>query len=313
MRIASITMVGQWPHGINLHLRNLCWALGGEDRIYLIARPETLASAELHDDPRIRCIPYDAPVRNESGILEFWDAFPALIDEHRIAPEWFLLMEQDIWFTARVELPDDPRRLRGFLPADHYHNVMAGERQLHARVWEGAQLLPRSLIDEARAFGIGFSAVKHTFVDRDRARYELEAGGPIHISDFGKADTLDELGLYCALVARTTLEHRPNAVHLRGPEVLHRRFPHLYHGATRAELDAVQAQVAYLDVLLAVATYYVTGCWSEIGHLDWSELRPQSAAALRRATAAGADWMPAQALERLRYVTRLAEKAGDVN
>lgn len=134
-------------------------------------------------------------------------------------------------------------------------------------------------------------------------------GGPIGISDFGKADTLDEFGLYCALVAGTAMEHQSRAVHLRGPEVLHRRFPDIYRGATRAMLAAVQSQIPYLDVLLAVAMYYVAGLWETIDDLDWAQLCPASAQALQRVLETGDAWLPPPPLARLAHVVSLARVA----
>lgn len=299
MRIASITMVGQFPHGIDLHVRNLRGMLTGDDHIFVVTLPRVAAELDLVSDGQVTYIAHQpAEVRRE-GLLNFWREFPDLIDGHRIEPEWFLLMEQDIWFAEPPAIPSDPKRIRGFLPVDHYHNIMVGERLFHPRVWEGAQLVHHSLVAGARRFGIDFSFVPETFVDRDRARFEARAGGPISISDFGKADTLDEFGLYCALVAGTTVEHQPRAVHLRGPEVLHRRFPQIYRGATPAVLAHVQAQMPYLDVLLTVAVYYMVGLWDDIDHLDWTRLRPGSRAALRRIALTGGSWLPPPTHDRL--------------
>ncbi len=309
MRIASITMVGQFPHGIELHLRNLRWALTPDDHSYIFTLPQHAAAQGLTSDARVTCIAHQPAQTNPRGMVNFWREFPELIDRHRIEPEWFLLMQQDIWFTAPPTVPADPRRIHAFLPASHYHNIMIGERVFHPRVWEGAQLVHCSLIAGARRFGVDFSFVPNTFVDRDRLAIEARMGGPIGISDFGKADTLDEFGLYCALVAGTAMEHQSRAVHLRGPEVLHRRFPDIYRGATRAMLAAVQSQIPYLDVLLAVAMYYVAGLWETIDDLDWAQLCPASAQALQRVLETGDAWLPPPPLARLAHVVSLARVA----
>ncbi len=309
MRIASITMVGQFPHGIDLHLRNLRWALTPEDHSYLITLPQHAAGCGLESDERVTCIAHQPALTNPRGMVNFWREFPILIDRHRIEPEWFLLMQQDIWLAAPPEVPVDPRRIRALLPATHYHNIMLGEQVLHSRVWEGAQLIHASLIDGARHFGVDFSFVPNTFLDRDRNILEARFGGPISISDFGKADTLDEFGLYCALVAGTAIEHVPGAVHLRGPEVLHRRFPDIYRGASRDTLATIQAQLPYLDVRLAVAMYYVAGLWESVDELDWAQLREDSVRTLRCSLDSGRAWLPAGALGRLERAVALAQRA----
>jgi len=75
--------------------------------------------------------------------------------------------------------------------------------------------------------------VSVTMVDEERF------GGLIGLFDNHLPDTMDELNLFCALEARVAFEREVPAVHLRGPETLHRRFPEIYRGATRAQVEAV--------------------------------------------------------------------------
>ena len=298
-------MVGQFPHGIDMHVRNLRWALTPDDHIFVVALPETLAAVNSVSDDRVTLVPFVPAEKRPRGILNFWREFPTLLRRYRIEAEWFLFMQQDIWFFRPPEPQADPKRIRSFLPWNYYHNIMAGERMLHPRVWEGAQLIHNTLVRRALDAGIDFSFVKETFLDRRRPEFEAEVGAPVSISDFGKPDTMDEFGLHCALVERTTLEFDVRAAHLRGPEVLHRRFPEIYRGATRQALAGVQQQVQYMDTLLAVAMYYIAGLWDEIDHLDWTGIRPGGELLIDDLLESAPRWMRPDELARLQRVRRL--------
>ena len=95
MRIASITMIGQFPHGINLHVRNLRWALTDEDHIFIITLPQFIKEFNLINDKTITYIPFEACAN--TGFITFWREFPKIVKEYNINPEWFMFMEQDIW------------------------------------------------------------------------------------------------------------------------------------------------------------------------------------------------------------------------
>jgi hypothetical protein len=155
---------------------------------------------------------------------------------------------------------------------------------------------------------VSFSFVKETFLDKERDRYEGELGGQISLSLMQKPDTMDEFGLYCALVEKTCVEHDVRALHLRGPESLHRMFPDVYRFATVERLREVQNKVPYLDVLLAVALYYVVGLWEKIDHLDWSKLKPESRKEIERLLRQGLEWMNNEEYTRLSLIVPYLKK-----
>jgi hypothetical protein len=306
VRIASITMVGQFPDGIDLHVRNLRWALTPADHIFVVTLPHIIEAFGLASDERVTYVPFVPKVVRPSGWIVFWREFPALVRELRIDPDWFLLMESDIWFVAPPGVPDDPGCVRAFLaPGNGYRDVMAGGRLLQPRIWEGAQLVSGRVIRAATEFGIDFSAVPQTFVERDPAKYEARFGGPISLYDNHMPDTLDELSLYCAVEARVAFERDVRAVHLRGPETLHLRFPEIYRGAPRATVDAVQRRQSYLDVLLPIAVYHAVGLWPDIDDLDWTRAWPDSRRDLDLLLASKPVWLRDDELARLRHARRL--------
>jgi hypothetical protein len=199
-------------------------------------------------------------------------------------------MEADIWFFARPPVHDDPHIIRSFLPQGSYRNILAGGKVIHPRVWEGAQLIHGSIIRNAIDFGIDFSFVHKTFLDRRRDTYETHYG-PITMSMYKHPDTMDELGLYCALEAETSIEYCVKALHLRGPESLHRKFPDLYRGASMERVKEIQKKMPYFDVLLAIAAYYTAGLWDHIEHLDWTKAWPESKREIDRLLNTGIEWM----------------------
>lgn len=266
MRLASITMIGQFPHGIDIHTRNLLWSLTSEDHIFIVTLPKIIQEFNLQNTSRITYIPFGNAL-NYDAWINFWQAFPSLIQEYSIYPEWFLFMEQDIWFHERPTPPNHPQTIRSFLPAGDYRNILLDGQKIHDRVWEGAQIVHRNIVQRACEFGVNFSFAKKTFLDRDD-KYEKELGGKISMSMYNNPDTMDEFNLYCAIVEKTTIEHAVKAIHLRGPESIHRKFPEIYYGATVEELTAVQEKVRYLDLLTVASCYYVVGLWDKISHLN---------------------------------------------
>ena len=104
-------------------------------------------------------------------------------------------------------------------------------------------------------------------------------------------DTMDELGLYCALEAETSIEYCVKALHLRGPESLHRKFPDLYRGASMERVKEIQKKMPYFDVLLAIAAYYTAGLWDHIEHLDLTKAWPESKREIDRLLNTGIEWM----------------------
>ncbi len=53
MRVASITMVGQFPYGIDPHVRNLRWALAPTDHTFVVTPPDVIATFALASDERV--------------------------------------------------------------------------------------------------------------------------------------------------------------------------------------------------------------------------------------------------------------------
>jgi hypothetical protein len=303
MRIASITMVGQFPDGIGLHVRNLRWALSDEDHIFIVTNGSFIRKYALENDDRTTYINF-GECDDIQRVIHFWTEFPRIVRTHRIDPKCFLFMQQDNWFhqkIARDPLPE-PQLIRSHLPLlTDYHAVTVDDRLLHPRMWEGSTLLHGLLVRRAIEFGIDFSAHRRWFINRDKAHWDRVAGGRIALAEYEAGDMMDEFGLYCALVEKTTMTYCPRAAHLQGPESLHRHRPDLYDGCDDERLRAVaEAWSGYCSVYAAGAVYYIAGNWKE--EADWRRMQRRFRPEFAKLIPSAKDWMKPDEYERLEKV-----------
>jgi hypothetical protein len=309
MRIASVTMIGQFPDGIGLHVRNLRWALSEQDHIYIVTRRRFLRDFGLRNDERTTYIDF-GDYHDIQSIIPFWKHFPRLLREQGIDPEWFLFMEQDIWFVEPIKgdpFPD-PQEIRGYLPLFlDYHAVMVDQQLFHPRVWEGGTLLSGALVQRAIDFGIDFSAHKNWFLHKDKGYWDRLAGGRLSFSEYEDGDNMDEFTLYCALVEKTRMTHVPRAIHLQGPETVHRNNPELYRGSAEERLQAVVGSRSYYFCLYgAIAAYFIAGNWQR--EADWKRMQRHYRPKFQKLVRTAREWMTAEEFHRLEKIaTRLAQ------
>lgn len=300
MRIASITMVGQFPEGIDIHVRNLKWALSEEDHIYIVTLPKIIKKFNLKNDKRVTFIPFSTRDPNAfcidtcvlgCGFINFWNEFEFLINKYKINPEWFLFMEEDIWFNKKIEVQEDPLTITSFLYQSDYRNVLIDKKLLFPRVWEGGQLIHKDIIKRAIRFGINFSFVESTFFHKNKAKYEKKFGGNISLVNYSKPDTMDELTLYCALEEELKMIFDIRAYHLRGPETVSRQIPGVCEKISEQEVYEYQKVYKYIDLYLVISVYYIVGLWDEIKHLNWNVLKKENKKVLEKYIENGSEWM----------------------
>lgn len=294
-------MVGQFPHGIDIHARNLLWSLTSDDHIFIVTLPKIIQEFNLKNTSRITYIPFGSANSYETWV-NFWQEFPSIVKKYSINPEWFLFMEQDIWFHEKPTPPDNKKTIRSFLPAGDYRNILLNGEKFHDRVWEGAQIVHRDIVHRACESGINFSFVKNTFLEKC-PEYEIKLGGKISMSMYNIPDTMDEFNLYCAVVEKTNMEHIVKAIHLRGPECVHRKFPELYQNTTQENLNTIQKKIKYLDLLMVVSCYYVAGVWNDVSHLNLAtskEIKKEYAKLARHAH----KWMTNEEMSRIENILR---------
>ncbi len=294
-------MVGQYPHGIDMHVRNLKWALRPDDHAYVITLPEIIRDFNLVDGDGVTYLPF---VHEGGGdFINFWAAFPSILKNLKISPEWFLFMEEDIFFHRKPEfLPKDVMEIANYLPLQtHYHAIMVNDKRVHHRVWEGATMVHAGVVNRAIEYGINFSFAAPFFYQKDEAKWEQKMGGKISLRYFAIPDTFDEFGLYCALVENTKMCYFDRAVHLRGPESLHRKYPNLYATCTEADLEEPIKKLPYLDVYAALAPYYIDGHWK--GDVDWKKMEKKYQDEFVKLLGTAREWMRPEEYTRLVEIT----------
>lgn len=315
MRIASITMVGHFPEGVDLHVRNLKWFLHGTDyHIYIVTSPKWLNQIDRRDDKVtviVKPTPDDEFVDSAQnpGFINFWKWFPAIIQHYRIDPEWFLLMEQDLWFFNRFDAFPHPGIIKTFYSEKGpYHNVMLDDRVLQPHLWEGTHLINAAIVKRAIEFKIDFGYRAKSLLERKREHYERLFGGKLSISMWHGPETLTDFALYCALEERVGWEATEKAVHLQGPELLHRKYPLIHRDCDEALLEQAQRDVPYIDIHTAVALYYVAGTWKRCDQINWNKATMQLREDLAKVGAKADEWMTSEQYCRLRDVlSRLGE------
>jgi hypothetical protein len=234
--------------------------------------------------------------------VPFWREFPRIVRERGIDPEWFLFMEQDIWFyqPIRDDLPPGPGQIRSHLPLiTDYHSLLLDSKELyHPRVWEGGMLFHGPLVHRAVDFGIDFSAHGNWFIRKDKPYWDRLAGGTLRFGLYEHWDTMDEFTLYCALVEGTRVAHCPRAVHLQGPEGLHRCQPELYHWHGAEQLQQLGEEWRrYYCIYGALAVYFIAGNWQ--GEADWKRMQPDYKEAFKLLMRSAGAWMRPEEYERL--------------
>lgn len=291
-------MVGQFPHGIAPHVRNLQWALSPDDHIFIVTLNQHIREFGLKNSNRVT---YTGLEITPDCFVHFWEWFGRLLRLWNVQPSHFLLMEEDIYFHKKIDsVPDDARQIVNYVSLNkHYHAVTVGGVMAHPRVSEIANLVSADLVFGAIERGVNFAFVETPYFEVDRAAYEARVGGRIGLSEYRAPDTLDDFGYYCYLDAGTHAVTDARAVHLRGPETLHRRFPSSYH--TAAVLPEAQNALRYMDVYLAAAVFYIFGAWKQL------LFRPEilSDAAKKKLLLLDRDWLTAD--ERLRLYQCMAD------
>ncbi|MEI8270718.1 MAG: hypothetical protein WCG45_05080 [bacterium] len=293
--IASITMVGQFPNGIDFHVRNLNWALSDNDHSYIVTTPEIIKNHNLKNKKNCTFIHFDS---GGDVFINFWGSFSEIIKEYKIKPNWFLFMEQDIVFFAKPIIPKEEKIIYSFLPRGDYKNILKEKTFFHSRVWEGSNLINSSIVEKAIEKKINFSFSKECLKKYNQY-------GDIEFSMTNKPDTMDEFGLFCALEENTTMIHETKACHLRGIESIHRLFPDFYKGCSFERLKEIQEKIKYIDVYLVALTYYVLGVWEEINHIDFSQLKENSKKDLKRILKSNKTWLNKSEIERLTKIENL--------
>lgn len=305
-QIVTITMVGQWPHGLPLHLNNMKWALGRFVHESFIVTTNEIKEEYEKQFPWVKFIGVS---QKGSGFIKFWEMFPHLVRQHKIDGEFFLLMEQDIWFYEQLTcLPHDPLEIINYLPLSEYHAMTVDGEIYHHRVWEGANIIYGKIIHKALEEKMSFAFNSHYFFEKDRKKWEKNLGGKIGMRAFQASDTMDEMCYYCPMVHKTTAVFEDKAVHIRGPETIHRNHPKLYNSMTGPDVGIVKKKTPYLDFYVGMAGFFLAGNYDDIGKFDMHKMKPENKGMFKRLRHKGREWLDTATAARLEHLCNVLEK-----
>jgi hypothetical protein len=296
-KIASITVVAHFPHGVDLHVRNLKWFLHGSDyHIYIVTLPRVLEQIKTRTEQVsfiTKPTPRDDFAENpKTGFVNFWKWFPAMIEHYDIDPEWYLLMEQDLWFFEKFDGVPEPGTIKTFFSEKStYHNVMLNDQMLQPHLWEGTHLVNAAIVKRAIDFKIDFGYRVNSLLDRKREQYEKRFGGKLSIAGWTAPETLSEFALYCALEERVGWAEVEKAVHLQGPELLHRKYPELYERYDEALLSRAQREIPYIDIYAAAVLYCIAGNWIDCASVNWEKAGADLRSDLSKLAVHAHEWM----------------------
>jgi len=296
-KIASISVVAHFPDGVDLHVRNLKWFLDRTDyHIYIITLPKVLEQIKTSGE-RVTFITKPTPRDDfapnpRTGFVNFWKWFPAIIQHYTIEPEWFLFMEQDLWFFDRFDGVPEPDTIKTFFSEKStYHNVMLNDQVLQPHLWEGTHLINVAIVARAIDFEIDFGYRVKSLLDRNREHYEKLFGGKLSIAGWAAPETLSEFALYCALEERVGWTEVEKAVHLQGPELLHRKYPELYERYDEGLMNKAQHEIPYIDIYAAIALYCIAGNWTNCADVNWQRAGANLRSDLSKLALHAHEWM----------------------
>lgn len=271
-QIATITMVGQWPDGIPLHIDNLRWALSSyKHKSYIVCLP---AIKEKYYEEYPDVVFIESHHKNTNQFMNFWKDFPRIAKN--IDCEYFLLMEQDILFHDKIQLSHDTKIITNYLPLSKYHAMTLNDKIYHARVWEGANLIHSQIIQKSIEDNISFSFTKQYFFEQERENWEEKLGGKIGMNEFKIPDTMDEMCYYCPLVHNTEAKFVNKAYHFRGPETVHRIFPNVLEEKDDSKASEIQKKISYIDPYLAFAMFYLSGNYTNIENYNVQNMKREN-------------------------------------
>jgi hypothetical protein len=238
--------------------------------------------------------------------VQFWQEFPRIVKEHRIDPEWFLFMEQDVWFYQKIkdDPPPGPGEIRSHLPlVTAYHAfLLDNECLIHPRIWEGSLLLHGQLVQRALRYGINFGQHDNLFIRKQKPHWDKLAGGTVRLGLYDHSDTMDELTLYCALVEKTSMTYCPRAAHLRGAEAIHLYQPELHQWLEDERLCNYAELWKPWNYCLcaAAALYFIAGNWKR--GANWKRMQRQYQCEFKKLVPTAREWMNPGAYERLEQI-----------
>lgn len=298
MNIFTWTYSGSYPCGIQLHADNMKWAINAQPKV--LTHKDNLKNTSY---PVIESKAESLKFKNRGKFYDFWATFPqdVLVNLKQI-PEYFLFSELDIFFIKKPNLSLlDGKSIITYLPKSwHYFCVLENGEKVYPRIWEGAMLVPASVVYKALACGVSFSQKGHTYWKDKKGVSLMTYKGKI-------TETMSDFTLFCYEHQIPVIEE-VCAIHVRGPERIHADLPQLYQDVTN---DLIKKYQGYVDIELfnALCLYYICGNDQPVESWDWNLQKTPVLPWLLELNQYAEQWMEQGHLTRLRKLISLIQKS----
>ena len=232
MKITAITTIAQHNRGIELHIRNLRWALGDAARI--------IVNCFTHNSHPDLNVEYYQVQADPNKFYFFWDEMSALLVDDDA--DVYIFTEQDIVCTDRLKI-DRPDTINISYDSHYLAIFDRSFSKLYPRIWEGYCKVPGFMVREAisQNINLGNHVTRKWRVDDLYTWYGRfipldEYLNSQHNLHEGDIDTMFEFSLYCYLNKYPWLSSNidgyhiaSDAVHFRGIDRLCHDCPDIYN------------------------------------------------------------------------------------
>ena len=311
MKIQSLTIVAQHPKGLDMHLRNIRWAIDGDFDPYIF----TFKAYEF-DYPRVNIVSVSAdPIMYYS----FWrhDAREAIKESKA---DVLVISEQDVVYTTKLMPYIERAYDTGCIVIDseqYGHNIMKDHKVVYPRLWEGGMIVRTDIIRDAVNKDVWLADFCQCHEVRDAARmdkdhYFIQIDKKITLREMADTDfdtrfeNFFEFTLYCFLNNIKADKVRLSC-HLPFPEGAHRNVPELYTGPITQELlDELLTKSGYQPncIPTTLLMYYLTGVCdlSPLIRKIWQDSDEWVKQKVRRLMPSAREWMTHEELQKLQRV-----------
>lgn len=246
MKVTVITTAAQYFGGIDLHIRNLEWALSEVDYQIIV---QTFLSNNLNfTKEKIKLIKYK---KNPKFFFPFWDYTSKFLHKTLEETDVFLFIESDIFFTKKISdevIECSNKNMIINKMYDHYFSICNNKNKIiYPHIWEGACLIPKKFISLALEDGVNLGSKKSWFIGRESLAkeyytfyrnkfynlFDIISSNDFKTKNLGSFETLFEFEFYCFINNfPTNICDSPNCeigdkvVHFRGADSFVMNFNH---------------------------------------------------------------------------------------
>jgi hypothetical protein len=308
MKIASIFVVGQHPKGLDLHVRNLRWAINRPHQIYVFTFKEW--NFDKSQYPDVKFIEVDSPAMY---YFNFWggDVIPKFV--RTLEEDVLVVTEADQYFHRQIGENIDICFDEIQIGYEQYGwDIYNNGQMIYPRLWECGLIIPRQLFVKHLDTGINclWANFDQKLIDRLKSCKDGDCfygvrGKQVFLNRADTTacmDTLSQLTLSCYLEG-----DKAKSVnyldHLGRPETCHRDLPHLYRQLNRSDMAYLSDPADQTSFM-----YYLSGVTEIFPEMAfWWGQNKGLMDKIRRIAMRGKEWMTAEQWGRLRTAIHMSK------